>query len=114
MINCNGNENDNEKYIIYLIDLDVDMDTAIQNITCLGKIMSASNKKHLKIQPCKFKKHWYMIVYVFQKYPKNFAFKLFLILQQFTPWNLLFSSKAPYFSTVSIVFYVDKQHFTVQ
>ena len=21
MINCNGNENDNEKYIIYLIDL---------------------------------------------------------------------------------------------
>ena len=81
MINCNGNENDNEKYIIYLIDLDVDMDTAIQNITCLGKIMSASNKKHLKIQPCKFKKHWYMIVYVFQKYPKNFPFKLFLILQ---------------------------------
>ena len=57
MINCNGNENDNEKYIIYLIDLDVDMDTAIQNIACLGKIMSASNKKHLKITPCKFKKH---------------------------------------------------------
>ena len=34
----------NEKQIIQLIDLDVDMDT---KIACLGKIMSICNKQHL-------------------------------------------------------------------
>ena len=33
---------------MYLIDLDVDWDTNIQNIACLGKIMSISNKQHLR------------------------------------------------------------------
>ena len=33
---------------------------------------------------CKLKKHWEMIAYVFRKYPKNFAFQLFIILQWFT------------------------------
>ena len=30
---------------------------------------------------CKCKKHWWMIVYVFQKYPENFAFWLIIILK---------------------------------
>ena len=46
MINCNE-----------LTGLDVDMDTNIQNIACLGKIMSINNKQHLKVQSCKLKKH---------------------------------------------------------
>ena len=37
-------------------------------------------KKSLEVQLCKLKKHWYMIAYVFQKYPKNFTFQLFIIL----------------------------------
>ena len=37
MIDCNENENNNQKYIKQLIDL-VDMNTNIQNIACLGKI----------------------------------------------------------------------------
>ena len=36
---------------------------------------------NLKVQSCKLKKHRYMIAYVFQKYPGNFVFQLFLILQ---------------------------------
>ena len=47
----------------------------------------------LQVQSCKLKNHWWMIAYVFQKYPKNFAF---------------------YFLTVSIVFSVYKQNFPVQ
>ena len=38
----------------------------------------------LKVQSCKLKKHWKMIAGLFQKYPKNFAFHLLVILQQFT------------------------------
>ena len=34
----------------------------------------------LKVESCKLKKHWQMIAYVFQKYPENFAFQLFIIL----------------------------------
>ena len=29
------------------IDLDIDLDTNAQNMACLGKIMSISNKQHL-------------------------------------------------------------------
>ena len=47
MINCNENENDNEEQLIYLIDLDVAMDTNVQNIAYLGKIMFICNKQHL-------------------------------------------------------------------
>ena len=47
MINCNENENDNDKKIIQLIDLDVDMETNIQNIACLGNLISICNKQHL-------------------------------------------------------------------
>ena len=38
-------------------------------------------KDTLKAQSCKLKKHWQMIAYVFQKYPENFAFQLYIILQ---------------------------------
>ena len=34
---------------------------------------------HLKVQSWKFKKRWWMIVSVYQKYPENFAFQLFII-----------------------------------
>ena len=44
MTNCNENEKANEKQIIQVIDLDVDMDTNIQNIAYLGNIMSICNK----------------------------------------------------------------------
>ena len=47
MINWNENESDNEKYIIWLIDLDVDMDSNIKNIACRGKAMCISNEQHL-------------------------------------------------------------------
>ena len=47
MINCNENENDNKKKIIWLKNLDVDMDTNIQNIVYLGKIKSICNKQHI-------------------------------------------------------------------
>ena len=40
----NQHENVNEKKITSLIDLDSDMDTNIQNIACLGNIMSVCNK----------------------------------------------------------------------
>ena len=50
MINCNENENDNDK-IDHInktyIDLDVGMETNIENIACLGKTMSVYNKQHL-------------------------------------------------------------------
>ena len=49
-INCNKNENDiyktdhiNKTYI----DQDVDIETNIENIGCLGKTMSLYNKQHL-------------------------------------------------------------------
>ena len=47
MINFNENENDNEKQIVQLTDLDVYMDTNIQNIACLLKIMSTWYQQHL-------------------------------------------------------------------
>ena len=46
-----------------------------------------------------------MIAYVFQKYPENFVFKLFIILQQFTCEICYFLKKVAYFLIVSIVFY---------
>ena len=30
------------------IDLDIDLDTNVQNMACLSKIMSISNKQHLR------------------------------------------------------------------
>ena len=45
-----------------------------------------------------------MIAYVFQKYPENFAFQLFVILQEYNREPL----KVAYFWTVSIVFSVFK------
>ena len=49
MINCNENENDNgnidhinKKYI----DQNVDIETNIENITCLDKIMSLCNRQN--------------------------------------------------------------------
>ena len=36
---------------------------------------------YLKVEPCKLKMHWYMIAYLFQKYPKNLALQLFIIFQ---------------------------------
>ena len=47
MINCNENENNNEKQIIWLVHLDEAMDTSIQNIAYLGEIMSVCNKQQL-------------------------------------------------------------------
>ena len=50
MINCNENENDNDK-VDYTnktnINKDVDIETNIENIACLGKTMSLCNKQHL-------------------------------------------------------------------
>ena len=46
-----------------------------------SKNLSASEFKALKVQSCKLKKHWWMIAYVFQKYPENFAFQQFKNLQ---------------------------------
>ena len=45
-----------------------------------------------------------MIVYVYQKYTENFAFQLFIILQQFTRKICYFLKKVTFFLTVSIVF----------
>ena len=49
-INWNKNENDNYK-IDHInktsIDQDVDIETNIENIGCLGKTMSLYNKQHL-------------------------------------------------------------------
>ena len=45
MINCNEDENDSEKQIIQLIDLDKDKDTNVQNIAWLGKNMSICRKQ---------------------------------------------------------------------
>ena len=38
-----------------------------------------------------------MIAYVFQKYPENFVFHLFIILQQFTREIYYFLKKQPTF-----------------
>ena len=50
MINCNENENDNDK-IDHINktcrDQDVDIETSIENIVCLGKTMSLCSKQHL-------------------------------------------------------------------
>ena len=35
----------------------------------------------LEVHSCKLKKHWWIIAYGFSKYPDNFAFQLFIILQ---------------------------------
>ena len=45
-----------------------------------------------------------MIAYVFQKYPENVGFQLFM--------DLLFSETVAYFLAVSFVFSVYKQNFT--
>ena len=50
MINCNENENDNDKvYHINKTNIDQngDIETNIENIVCLSKIMSLCNKQHL-------------------------------------------------------------------
>ena len=47
MINWNENENDNEKWNIWLRDLDVKLDTNMQNIVCLGNITSICNKQDI-------------------------------------------------------------------
>ena len=50
IINCNGNENDNDK-IDHINKAykgqDIDIETNIENIVCLGKTMSLCNKQHL-------------------------------------------------------------------
>ena len=50
MINCNENENDNDK-VDYTnktnINEDIEIETNIENIACLGKTMSLCNKQHL-------------------------------------------------------------------
>ena len=53
-----------EKRALQLIDLDVDMDTNIQNIAYLGKIMSLCNKQHLSNirGPIELKKYFRGIV----------------------------------------------------
>ena len=38
-----------------------------------------------------------MIAYVFQKYPENYSFQLFIILQQFTKEICYFLKKQPIF-----------------
>ena len=48
---------------------------------------------NLKVQSCKLIKHWYMLAYVFEKYPVSFTFQLFIIFAVIYPWNLLFSLK---------------------
>ena len=51
---------------------------------CLTEDNSSQyHKTHLrlKVQPWKLKNHWYIIADVIQKYPENFAFQLFIILQ---------------------------------
>ena len=35
----------------------------------------------LKVQSWKLRKQWYIVASVYQKYPENFAFQLFIILQ---------------------------------
>ena len=50
----------------------------------------------------------------FQRYPKNFALQLFIILQLLTREICYFPKRVVYFSTVSIVFPVYKQNFTAQ
>ena len=50
MINCNENENDNgttDHINKTYIDQDVDTETTIENVACLGKTMSPCNKQHL-------------------------------------------------------------------
>ena len=50
MINCNQNENNNGKLDHVNktnIDQDVDIETNIENIACLGKTMFLRNNQHL-------------------------------------------------------------------
>ena len=50
MINCNENQNDNGKkghINKTYIDQDVDIETNIENIACLGMAMFLRNKQHL-------------------------------------------------------------------
>ena len=50
MINCNENQNDNGKkghINKTYIDQDVDIETNIENIACLGMAMLLCNKQHL-------------------------------------------------------------------
>ena len=47
MINCNEIENHDERLIDLIKDLEVDMNTNIQHIACLDKIMPLCNKQHL-------------------------------------------------------------------
>ena len=50
MINCNENENDNDRTDLInktYRDQDVDIETNVENIACLGKTMSLCNKQHL-------------------------------------------------------------------
>ena len=50
MINCDVNENDND-IIDHInktcIDQDVDVETNIENVGCLGKTMLLCNRQHL-------------------------------------------------------------------
>ena len=65
MINCDVNENDND-IIDHInktcIDQDVDVETNIENIGCLGKTMLLCNRQHLSNILAsiyqKVKQHW--------------------------------------------------------
>ena len=52
-----------------------------------------------------------MIAYVFQQYPENFAFQLFIILPYNLPLKFTIFLKIAYFLTVSIVFSFFNQNF---
>ena len=55
IFNCNENENDNSK-IDHInktyINQDLDLETKIENIVCLGKTISLCNKQHLSNNWC--------------------------------------------------------------
>ena len=51
-----------------------------------------------------------MIAYMFQKYPENLSFQLFIFAREIC----YFLKKVAYFLTVSIVFSVCKQKFTAK
>ena len=55
-----------------------------------------------------------MIAYSFRKYPGIIRIQTIYNFVLIYPWIWQFSSKVPYFLTVSIVFYVYKQAFTAQ
>ena len=46
-----------------------------------SKLWSLGISSKLKVQSCKLRKHGKMIAYVFQKYPENFLFQLFIVRQ---------------------------------